>query len=45
MSAFVVEEDMIERGIEDRELISGVRAIPRAALPSMCAEHAIVSLW
>jgi hypothetical protein len=45
MSVFVVEEDMLIRGIEGTELISGVRLLFRAALPAMCAEHALVSLW
>jgi hypothetical protein len=45
MSVFVIEEDMAARGIESKELVAGVRAIPRGALPGMCAEHTIVSLW
>ncbi len=42
---FVVEEDVVARGMERQELIPGVKAITRAALPGMCAEHAVVSLW
>jgi hypothetical protein len=42
---FIVEEDMVARGIERKELIPSVQLISRAALPSMCAEHAVVSLW
>jgi hypothetical protein len=42
---YVVEEDLTERGIERRELISGVKLLSRAALPGVCDEHAIVSLW
>jgi hypothetical protein len=45
MPVFVVDEDLAERGIEKRELIPGVKLIGRAALPGMCAEHALVSLW
>jgi sulfur transfer complex TusBCD TusB component (DsrH family) len=45
MSVYVVEEDMFARGIEGRELILGVKPLSRAALPAMCAEHAVVTLW
>jgi hypothetical protein len=45
MPVFVVEEDLVERGIESKELIGGVKPLSRAALPAMCAEHAVVSLW
>ena len=45
MRVFVVEEDMIERGIEGKELIASVEPLSRAALPAMCAEHQVVSLW
>jgi hypothetical protein len=45
MRVFVVEEDMVERGIEGSDLIAGVQPLSRAALPAMCAEHAVVSLW
>jgi hypothetical protein len=45
MAVFVVEEDMIVRGIEAKELIAGVQPLSRAALPAMCAEYAVVSLW
>jgi hypothetical protein len=45
MSVFVVEEDMVVRGIEGKELIPGVKLISCVALPAMCAEHAVVSLW
>jgi sulfur relay (sulfurtransferase) DsrF/TusC family protein len=42
---YVIEEDMTDRGIEKNELISGVKLIPRSALPGIFAEHEIVSLW
>ena len=42
---FVVEEDVAERGIERSELIEGARLIPRAALPGLCSEYAVVNLW
>ena len=41
----VVEEDMIARGIEGNELVPGVKLVSRAALPAMCAEYEVVSLW
>jgi hypothetical protein len=41
----VVEEDVMERGIERAELIPGVRLVSRAALPGIFAEHAVVHLW
>ncbi|HEX2736282.1 MAG TPA: DsrE family protein [Polyangiaceae bacterium] len=42
---YVLEEDLAERGIEKAELIGGLKFLPRSALPGLCAEHAIVSLW
>jgi sulfur transfer complex TusBCD TusB component (DsrH family) len=42
---YVIEEDLTERGIEKRELISGAKLLSRAALPRLCAEHELVSLW
>jgi hypothetical protein len=45
MPVFVIQEDLAERGIGKGELIAGVQLLPRAALPGMCAEHALVSLW
>jgi sulfur transfer complex TusBCD TusB component (DsrH family) len=45
MSVCVIEEDLAARGIEGKELIAGIQPISRAALPAMCAEHAVVSLW
>ena len=42
---YVVEEDLRERGVEKSELIPGVKLLPRAVLPGVCDEHAIVSLW
>jgi len=33
------------RGIEDKRLIRGVKPLARAALPAMCAEHEVASLW
>jgi hypothetical protein len=35
----------LSRGVEAKELIFGVELLSRAALPAMCAEHAVVSLW
>lgn len=45
IAVLVVEEDVAERGIERAELIPGIRLVSRAALPGICAEHAIVHLW
>jgi sulfur relay (sulfurtransferase) DsrF/TusC family protein len=42
---YVLQEDLAERGIETRELIDGVKLLSRSALPGLCAEHEIVSLW
>jgi sulfur transfer complex TusBCD TusB component (DsrH family) len=42
---FVIEEDLVARGIEPSELIVSVKLVSRAALPAMCAEHDIVSMW
>lgn len=42
---FVVEEDLMDRGIERSELAPGVRLVARRALPGMCAEHEVVHLW
>jgi hypothetical protein len=42
---YVLQEDVAARGIETRELIDGVKLLSRSALPALCAEHAIVSLW
>ena len=42
---YVIEEDLDDRGIEKRELIPGVKLLPRSALPGLCEEHAIVSHW
>jgi hypothetical protein len=42
---YVVEEDVAERGIERNELIPGIKLLPRSALPGICSEHEVVSLW
>ncbi len=42
---FVIAEDLSDRGIASSELIPGVRLLPRAALPALCAEYAVVSHW
>lgn len=42
---YVVEEDLADRGVERRELIPGIKLLPRSALPGVCDEHAVVSLW
>ena len=45
MTVYVIEEDLAQRGIEKGELMSGIRLLPRSALPGLCEEHAVVSLW
>jgi hypothetical protein len=45
MAVYVIEEDVLERGIEKRELMTGIKLLPRSALPGLCEEHAVVSLW
>ncbi len=45
MTVYVIEEDVAERGIEKRELMAGIRLLRRSALPGLCEEHAVVSLW
>ena len=45
ISVFVIEEDVAQRGIEKRELMSGIKLLPRAALPGLMEEHAVVSHW
>src|SRR5262245_31530333 len=45
MPVWVVEEDLAARGIERSELVAGWQRLSRSALPAVCAEHAIVSLW
>jgi len=45
MPVYVITEDVADRGIEKSELIPGVKLLSRNALPGLCAEHALVSLW
>ncbi len=45
MTVYVIEEDVAQRGIDKGELMSGIELLPRARLPELCQEHAIVSLW
>jgi hypothetical protein len=45
MTVYVIEEDVAQRGIEKRELMSGIKLLPRAALPGLLEEHSIVSHW
>ena len=45
MTVYVIEEDLAQRGIENVELLSGVKLLLRAALPGLCEAHAVVSLW
>jgi hypothetical protein len=45
MIVYVIHEDLAERGIEKRELMTGIELLPRSALPGLLEEHAVVSLW
>jgi sulfur transfer complex TusBCD TusB component (DsrH family) len=45
MTVYVIEEDVAQRGIEKRELMSGIRLLPRSALPGLLEEHTVVSHW
>jgi hypothetical protein len=45
IQVLAIEEDVADRGIERRELVPGIRLVPRAALPGICAEHDVVHLW
>ena len=42
---YIIEEDMAERGIERSDLVPGVKLVSRSILPSLFAEHALVSHW
>jgi sulfur relay (sulfurtransferase) DsrF/TusC family protein len=42
---FVIEEDLVERGIERDELIPGVELLSLKMLPKRMAEYEIVSHW
>jgi len=45
ITVFVIEEDVAQRGIEKRELMSGIKLLPRSALPGLMEEYAVVSHW
>lgn len=45
MQVFAITEDVIARGIQRGELLSGVELISRSALPALCEKHQVVSLW
>lgn len=42
---YVVAEDLADRGIEHSELVPGVQLLPRAALPGLFNEYALVAHW
>jgi hypothetical protein len=42
---YIIEEDMAERGIERSDLVPGVKLVSRTILPSLFAEHELVSHW
>jgi len=42
---YLVEEDLAERGIAQRELIPGIQLIDRGALVKLVAEHDVVYHW
>jgi hypothetical protein len=41
----VIEEDLAARGIARSELVSGIGLVSRSALPTLFAEHDVVSHW
>ena len=45
MTVYVIAEDVAERGIEQRELMPGIRLLSREAMAGLCEEHQLVSLW
>jgi sulfur relay (sulfurtransferase) DsrF/TusC family protein len=42
---YVVEEDLIERGIASDELVSGIKLISDKGLPGLFAEYEVISHW
>ena len=42
---FVVEEDLVERGIARENLVSGIKLISGKTLPALFAEYEVVSHW
>ena len=42
---FVIEEDLVARGIERGELVPGVQPLSSKMLPKRMAEYAIISHW
>jgi sulfur relay (sulfurtransferase) DsrF/TusC family protein len=42
---YVVEEDLIERGIATDELVSGIKLISNKGLPGLFAEYEVISHW
>jgi len=42
---FLVEEDLVERGVERPDLIAGVEPVPRAGLPKLFAAYDQVWHW
>jgi sulfur relay (sulfurtransferase) DsrF/TusC family protein len=45
VKVFIVEEDLVERGIERAELIGGLETVPRAALGKLFAGYDQVWHW
>lgn len=42
---YVIEEDLADRGIEQTELVPGVKMLSRAALTGLFADYALVNHW
>ena len=42
---YVVAEDLAERGIDQGELVPGVKLLARAELPGLFADYALISHW
>jgi hypothetical protein len=42
---YVIVEDLAARGIEDNELVPGIKLLSCSALPALFAEYELVSHW
>lgn len=45
VDVYVVSDDLSERGLENEELIGGLKTIRKAELPSLCGSHDQVWHW
>ena len=42
---YVIAEDLSDRGIDQSELVPGVKSLARTALSELCDEYALVNHW